>query len=179
MSEKSGYRKTGLIFVATISFIVGMIMIGYQFKLQPLDIFTILLAIGSLMLASFQRFLAKEVNRLFDIAHVVIAAILALRFGLPLLFDLGSLPTLLLYGSIILFFYIAISGAVSLFADGLPSFPSMPTKEPETSEPVSAEEGESVPEVVQSEDEPQSTADDDDTSTEADATEANEDEKKS
>jgi hypothetical protein len=174
MSEKSGSRKTGLIFVATIAFIVGMIMIGYQFKLQPLDIFTIILAIASLLLASYQRFIAKDENRLLDIGHVVVAAILALRFGLPLLFDLASLPTLLLYGSIILFFYIAISGAISLFAGGLPSFPTATAE----SEPVRTEDASEETEITDETDASTVPSEDAEKPAEADVTEAVEDEKK-
>ncbi|WP_022695547.1 hypothetical protein [Ponticaulis koreensis] len=178
MSEKSESRKTGLIFVATIAFIVGMIMIGYQFKLQPLDIFTIILAIGSLLLASYQRFIAKDENRLLDIAHVVVAAILALRFGLPLLFDLASLPTLLLYGSIILFFYIAISGAISLFAGGLPSFATKTDKGTTGAEPVSTEEVSEEIETKEETDLSTLPAKDAENPVEPDATEAADDEKK-
>ena len=178
MSEKSGSRKTGLIFVATIAFIVGMIMIGYQFKLQPLDIFTIILAIASLLLAFYQRFIAKDDNRLLDIGHVVVAAILALRFGLPLLFDLASLPTLLLYGSIILFFYIAISGAISLFAGGLPSCDKKQENATIESDPVNTEDAFEETETTDEADASTLPAEDGEKPAEADVTEAVDDEKK-
>lgn len=114
MPEKKGFNH-GMIFTAAVSFIVATLIIATQFKLQLIDILVLVLVIGSVLIVAFERFMSKDaaLAPMLKIAQVVIALIVSLRFGLPLLFDLQSISTLLLFGSIILFFYIAVTGIIS------------------------------------------------------------------
>ncbi|MAI89505.1 hypothetical protein [Ponticaulis sp.] len=144
-----------LAIVAAISFIVSNLIIATQFQLQLIDILILVLAIVALIIAVYRAVLSTGSNKVLDIALVAIALIISLRFALPLLFDLQSVSTLLLYGAIILFLYIGVSGLVAFITAELTN----PKAEPE---PV--EETEIEADLQDSAPEPSEEAEGDETS---------------
>jgi len=107
----------GLILLAGVSYILATLIIATKYKMQMLDVALLGAVVVSLLLLGFQRFMVKAdaTHKMVNLVQVVIALIVALRFGVPLLKDFESLSTLLLFGSIIVFFYIAITGLMGLF----------------------------------------------------------------
>jgi hypothetical protein len=105
-----------MIFLADTIFLLSIFMITRSLHLQTLDILMIGLVVLSLILLAYQ-YLAKPTaghSAAISAIQTLVAGIVALRFLVLFIGDLAAISSLLLYGAIIIFLFIAVSGVWSL-----------------------------------------------------------------
>lgn len=113
---QSSLSRAGLIFLADIIFLAAIFMITRSLELQTLDILMIGLVVLSLILLAYQYFAKPAAGQSSAISAVqtLIAGVVALRFLVLFIGDLAAISSLFLYGAIVIFLFIAVSGVWGL-----------------------------------------------------------------
>ncbi len=111
-----------IILAADALYLTALMLISTQMKIGTLDYVLLVLVILSLAMlgaVTFKTF-GPSIVRLINLMQVVLAAVISLRFLIMFFSDRSSIASLLLYGAVIMFFYVAVNGVWRLVRDFTP-----------------------------------------------------------
>ncbi|PHR62858.1 MAG: hypothetical protein COA47_02020 [Robiginitomaculum sp.] len=112
-----------IILAADALYLTALMLISTQMKIGTLDYVLLVLVILSLAMlgaVTFKSF-SSSIVRLINLMQVVLAAVISLRFLIMFFSDSSSIASLLLYGAVIMFFYVAVNGVWRLVRDFTPA----------------------------------------------------------
>lgn len=109
-------QRRGMILLADVIFLFAIFFITRTAELGWLDVLMIGLVVISLILLAYDQFArpAGGLGTMLGAAQTAIAATVSLRFLVLFIGDMDALASLFLYGAIIIFFFVAVTGVISL-----------------------------------------------------------------
>lgn len=109
-------NRSGMILFAGVIYLLSILIMARFVSLGLFDILITALVIVALILLAYTSFatISEGLARTLDFVQTIIAAIVALRFLVMFIGDLEAFSTILLYGSVIAFLFVALTGVWSL-----------------------------------------------------------------